>query len=199
LQSKQNRHCKANKSVIAKQTKPSLQSKQNRHCEQGVALRGNLNIRIILKTILTLISLFYAIQAQADCTFNITNYSDTPIMVKAGFYNGPEADGAVNIASSRIIKIKNILSCNSTSNIGFGVTYVNLVGGKSEGGWVYTPSTKMIRAIGQSRISKDMVSGTAPNGEKLVLFNNARPGSNSFDVSVEKAGRNISRQLGSMN
>ncbi|MCC2624883.1 MAG: hypothetical protein K0R14_756 [Burkholderiales bacterium] len=152
-----------------------------------------------MKTIATLLSFFYFLSVHADCIFNITNYSDTPISVKAGFYDGPESSGVVNVASSRIIKIKNVLSCNSTSAVGFGVTYINLVGGKSVGGWVYSPSIKMIRAIGQSRISKDMVSGVAPNGEKLVLYNNARPGSDSFDVSIEKAGRNISRQLGSMN
>ncbi len=153
---------------------------------------------ITLKITLVLLSFFYAIAAQADCTFNITNYSDVPIKVKAGFYNGPEADGEVNIASSRVIKIKNALSCNSMSNVGFGVTYINLVGGKSVGGWVYDPSVKMIRAIGLSRISKDMVSGVAPSGVKLTLFNNARPSSDSFDVRIEKANRNISLQMGSM-
>ena len=84
------------------------------------------------------------------------------------------------------------------SNIGFGVTYINLTSKLSEGGWVYLPFTKMIRGIGKSRGSQDMVSGVAPNGEKLVLFNNLKPNADSFDVRIEKAGRNISHQLGSM-
>jgi hypothetical protein len=135
----------------------------------------------------------------ADCTFNITNYSDVAVTVQAGYYGGGSDTATVPIASAKDIKIKNALNCNALSSIGFGVTYVNLVGKQSTGGWVYAPAAKMIRAIGPSAGSKDMVVGTAPNGEKLVLFNNTSPNSDSFDVRIEKANRNISRQFGSMN
>lgn len=137
--------------------------------------------------------------AWADCTFNITNYSDTPVVVAAGFYGGESAVISVEAVSNKSIKIKNNLHCNGTSNIGFGVTYVNLVTKLSEGGWVYAPSVNMIRGVGVATGSQDRVVGKAPNGEKLTLFNNASPNADSFDVRIEKANRNISRQLGSMN
>ncbi|MCC2644910.1 MAG: hypothetical protein K0R94_688 [Burkholderiales bacterium] len=153
----------------------------------------------MLKLVYIILIFFYASHVWSDCTFNITNYADTPLVVEAGFYKGPSTTATVGIASSKIIKIKNDLSCNAVSNTGLGVTYLKLVSKKSVGSWVYMPLAKMIQGIGQSRISQNTVAGIAPSGEQLVLFNNLRPGPDSFEVRVEKAGRNISRQLGSMN
>lgn len=160
---------------------------------------GMNNKGLKLRIIFLLIGAFTAVSVFADCTFNITNYSDTPVVFQAGFYKGESATETVGVASSKNIKIKNALSCNAMSAVGFGVTYINLITKKSEGGWVYVPAAKMIRGIGISTGSQDMVLGIAPNGEKLVLFNNTSPNSDSFDVRIEKAGRNISRQTSSMN
>lgn len=135
----------------------------------------------------------------ADCTFNITNYSDSQLGVEAGFYGGNSVTVDIDVASSKTVKVKNTLSCNAMSPVGFGVTYVNLVGKQSSGGWVYAPGSKMIRGVGRSSGSQDMVVGTSPNGGGLILFNNNNPSADSFDVRVEKASRNVSRQLGSMN
>ncbi|HLX53723.1 MAG TPA: hypothetical protein VKR58_07270 [Aquella sp.] len=152
-----------------------------------------------MKLVFILLNFFYTLSVWADCTFNVTNYSDTPVNITAGFFNGESSTATVGVASSGIIVIKNTLKCNAESNIGSGVTYINLVGGKSKGGWVYVPSPKaMIQGIGPSKGSRDMVSGLAPNGRELVLFSNTSPNIDSFDVRIQKAGRNISRQLGSM-
>jgi hypothetical protein len=152
-----------------------------------------------VRSVLILLNFFCILSAWADCTFNVTNYSDTPVDFTAGFFNGESATARVGVASSKIVIVKNTLKCNATSNVGLGVTYINLVGGKSEGGWVYVPSPKaMIRGNGPTNGSRDMVAGVAPNGRKLVLFSNTSPNVDSFDVRIQKAGRNISRQLGSM-
>lgn len=152
-----------------------------------------------MKPILILLSIFYVLAAWANCTFNVTNYSDSLVNIKAGFFNGESSTATVGIASSKNIVIKNTLKCNATSNIGSGITYINLVGGKSKGGWVYVPYPKsLIQGIGPSKGSRDMVAGVAPNGRELVLFSNTSPNVDSFDVRIQKAGRNISRQLGSM-
>jgi len=152
-----------------------------------------------LKSVLILLSIFYALPSWSDCTFNVTNYSDTQVNITAGFFNGESSTTTVGVASSKNIIIKNTLKCNAESNIGSGVTYINLVGGKSKGGWVYVPSPKaLIQGIGPSKGSRDMVAGVSPNGRELVLFSNTSPNVDSFDVRIQKAGRNISRQLGSM-
>lgn len=151
-----------------------------------------------MKLALVLLNFFYVLYAWSDCEFNITNYSNTKVKVEAGFYKGQKSTDTVGIASSRVIMVKSPLKCDAISDVGLGITYVNLVSGKSNGGWVYVPSAKLIRATGPSRLSRDSAFGIAPNGEKLVLSNNGKPDSDTFKVSIEKAGRNISRQLGSM-
>lgn len=135
----------------------------------------------------------------ADCTFKVTNYSDMPVSVEAGFYGGSSIKFSIGIASSQVAKIKNSLLCNAVSPSGTGVTYINLIDKQSRGGWVYLPTSNMIRAIGASFGSQDYVMGIAPSGTKLVLFNNMKPGTDWFEVRIEKASRNVSRQLGSMN
>lgn len=151
-----------------------------------------------MRILFILISCFFVTTVWADCTFHITNYSDTPLVFEAGFYNGENARATVAAAGSRNVKVKNALVCNDMSLVGLGITYINLITKQSQGGWVYVPAANMIRGVGRSAGNQNMVVGIAPNGEKLELFNNTRPNSDSFDVRVEKAGRNISRQLGSM-
>ena len=60
----------------------------------------------MFKIIFFLLNFFYAIFAWSDCTFNITNYSDTPVVVEGGFYAGQKFTATVPIASSKIIKNK---------------------------------------------------------------------------------------------
>jgi hypothetical protein len=149
--------------------------------------------------LILLIIFFFTTLVRADCTFNITNYSDTIIAVKAGFYKQESSVVTIDIASSKIFKVKSVFKCNTISPLGFGMTYIDLITQKSQGGWRYDPVANMIRGVGYSNGSQDMVFATAPNGENLVLFNNNSPNADSFDVRIEKAQRNISRQIGSIN
>jgi hypothetical protein len=134
----------------------------------------------------------------ADCNFIINNYSDTPLTTTIGFYTGDSKTVSVPGSGSREIQIKSDLQCNSASVAGLGQTYINLEGGKSKGNWVYSPESKMIRAVGMSFSDSRGVVGIAPDGTKLILFNKYNPSDDKFEVAIEKANRNISLQLSSM-
>jgi hypothetical protein len=145
-----------------------------------------------------IIFMLFMVHSWADCTFIVTNYSDTPVMVQAGFYAGESTTFTVDVASANTARIKNKLSCDGVSPAGLGITYVTLVGKQSSGGWVYAGQPKMIRAVGASHGNQNFVFGRSPSGTKLALFNNTRPKVETFEVRIEKANRNISQQFGSM-
>ena len=134
----------------------------------------------------------------ANCSFIINNYSDTPLNVTVGFYNGDSKNGSVPGTGQTVIKIKSDLQCNSASPAGLGLTYINLEGKKSEGGWIYVPESKMIRGIGKSFSDSRGVVGIAPDGTKLILLHKYNPSDDKFEVAIEKASRNISLQMSSM-
>lgn len=138
--------------------------------------------------------------ANADCMFHIVNNSSWTIYAEAGFYSQPTKSVLLMIptARSKYVSIKSDLSCLSSNSAGMGAAYINLVNGQSVGGWVYSPSTSMIRASGASNNSSDGVVGLTTTGNKLFLRNNYKPDPNLFEVTVQSAQRNISRQLGSM-
>ena len=139
----------------------------------------------------------------ANCNFIINNYSDTPLNVTVGFYHDKnKTDGGktetIPGTGAKNIQIKSDLQCNSKLDAGIGMTYINLVGKKSEGGWVYSPDSEMIRAMGKSFSDTRGVVGIAPDGTKLILFHKYHPADDKFEVAIEKASRNISLQIASM-
>jgi hypothetical protein len=149
--------------------------------------------------LLFLLSLTLSSAVLANCNFIVNNYSDATVNIEAGFYNGKTSKAKVAAAASTVIPIKADLDCKSVSAAGFGITFINLIDGKSQGGWLYQPDGNLIRATGKSYTNSDGVVGQAPGGEKIVLMNNPKPQDEKFEVSIEKASRNISRQVSSMN
>lgn len=134
--------------------------------------------------------------ALADCEFIVSNYSDQSINLEAGFLGSKSTKFMVRNSSQNSVLIKNDATCDGELSHG---AYINLVGEKSKGGWVYVSNAKMYRAVGRAIGSDSGVEGLSPNGTRLILYNNYAPKSNTFEVRVGKADRNISRQFGSMN
>ncbi|MFN7094481.1 MAG: hypothetical protein ACK4M7_03870 [Burkholderiales bacterium] len=137
----------------------------------------------------------------ADCTFQVTNYSQVAINIEAGFFTQPKKKIYFTIpaAQTKHATIKSAIKCDELTLTGLGVSYISLVSQKSSGGWVYSPSSAMIRAVGYSTMGSRGVIGLAPNGAQLFLYNNYKPKPATFAVVVENAQRNVSRQLGSIN
>lgn len=158
-----------------------------------------MKIKLFLIKVIPVVLVLTMGRAFADCEFIVNNYGSTDINVEAGFYSGKSNKFTVRVAGQNSVKIKSDYSCDSKSNAGFGVVYINLIGGKSKGGWIYSPEANMFRGVGVSIGNNEGVKGLAPNGSNLILYNNYTPKSNIFEVKVEKADRNISRQFGSMN
>lgn len=134
----------------------------------------------------------------ADCTFIVTNNSTQPLNVEAGFFNKNKINFLVPAAGVVQEEIKSDLKCTEVTPSGLGLTYVNLVGDKSQGGWVYAPESKMIHANGDKASSSDGRIGSAPNGLLIFLSNNYKPKNDVFSVEIKNVKRNVSRQLGSM-
>lgn len=135
----------------------------------------------------------------ADCIFNVTNNSTVAVTLEAGFFNKNKILINLDPSISSYQSVKSDLTCFDIASSGVGQSYVNLVGGKSSGGWVYDPAGKMIRATGGYITSAQGRIGTTSNGYKVLLLNNARPKNDVFEVSIKNIKRNVSRQLGSSN
>jgi hypothetical protein len=133
----------------------------------------------------------------ADCIFTVTNNSTQTVMVEAGFFNQKKTAFSILPASVANQVVKSDLTCLDVTKAGLGVSYINLVSGKSSGGWVYAPATKMIRAVGSQIVSADGRIGNTPNGLEVFLSNNAKPTGGTFEVEIKNIKRNVSRQLGS--
>ncbi len=134
----------------------------------------------------------------ADCNFVVTNNSATPVTVEAGFFNNSKITFSVPEATVMVKLIKSNYNCTEVTQSSLGITFVNLVGNKSSGGWVYDPASKMIRANGYKAASSSGRIGNAPNGLQIFLANNTRPQKDDFRVEIKNIERNVSRQLGSM-
>ncbi len=136
----------------------------------------------------------------ADCAFEVTNYSSEIIKVKVGFWGHEFKSTEFEIPNtgSRVVKLKSHYDCLSHAGSGLGVAYINLIGGKSQGGWVYSPDSSTIKAIGQSVPMSFGSYGLSPNGHGLVLKNNYKPQSEKFAVVIKDSDRNLSK-IGSMN
>lgn len=123
----------------------------------------------------------------ADCLFRVINYSLYPIQVQAGFFGGESASLHVSNSGINSILLKSDFKCIANSVNGDGVVYVNLVGGKSSGGWRYVPQNAMIRAMGVYTKSNGFVMGTNPTGVNVSLISNYKPESEVFEVQVNPA------------
>jgi hypothetical protein len=106
----------------------------------------------------------------ADCEFQLVNYSSEVIKAEAGFHKHNNAVAIFEIPKlqTKIVLIKSIALCNDIEPSGLGTAYINLVGGKSKGGFVYSPQNNRISAVGISSSRADGVFGYAPNGNTLV-------------------------------
>ncbi len=131
----------------------------------------------------------------ADCEFQVVNYSSEVIKVEAGFHkhNNPIITFEVPKVQTKVALVKSIALCNDIEPSGLGTAYVRLVGGKSKGGFIYSPQNNRISAIGISSSRVDGVFGYAPNGNTLWLQNNYKPKSDIFQVVISKADRNTSK------
>lgn len=137
----------------------------------------------------------------ADCNFLLSNYSSETLIAKAGFYHSESSETfTIQPAQTRGVLVKSPLSCNSSSPSGLGVTYINLIQGKSNGGWVYILSDKnIIRATGQLSDNQNKTFATSPNGTTIILNSNPNPSADKFSVVVEKAIYSVSKQKSSLN
>ena len=136
--------------------------------------------------------------SQANCKFIITNNSNFVIKAEAGFYGGNKQTLTVDNATTKSIMVKSQWACTTTSPAGLGMAYIKLVGGKSAGGWVYSPTSSIFRAMG-NYLSSEASLGIAPNGNKLALMHNYKPEAEEFAVSIKQADRNNSSKIGSAN
>lgn len=134
----------------------------------------------------------------ADCEFMVTNNSKESLTVEVGFFNKNKTTFSVQQAMTNNVVLKNDDSCRGVTQAGLGMTYINLIGGQSVGGWVYEPVANMFKAIGVGAVAPDGRIGISPKGNKLFLLNTGSPADNQFVVQIKSADRNISRQFGSM-
>lgn len=155
-------------------------------------------ISLSCKRIAQCVAIFLSNYSFADCTFIINNYTDTKVIAEVGFSNHINTQLQVSPASANNTLVKSTYNCKSTSPAGLGLAYITLITKQSHGGWIYIPQSSTIRALGKSSFNAEWVVGTSPLGTKLILFNNSKTSDNLFEVKIELAGRNISRQLGSM-
>ena len=146
-----------------------------------------------------LISIIFFRFVYADCSFVVTNNSSEDITVEAGFFGKGNTVFTVEGAMSKSAILKSNFKCNNVDRSGLGIAYINLIGGRSKGGWVYDPLAGMIRANGRMSKSADGRIGVAKNGSYLFLLNTINPESDQFVVQIKNISRNISRQFGSMN
>lgn len=135
----------------------------------------------------------------ADCDFFVINNSSQPISVEAGYFGeNNKVIFTIDQATSKNVIIKSDLKCDYVTRSGLGMTYINLIDGKSTGGWVYDPLAGIIRANGIGSKDANGRIGIAKNGIYLFLLNTINPASGHFVVQIKNPSRNISRQLGSM-
>ncbi len=123
----------------------------------------------------------------ADCLFRVSNQSLYPVKVRVGFYNAESTDFLVSNQMVKAVNVKSANNCYSTSLSGMGLAYITLIGGRSSGGWVFSPQSNMIRAVGPSHKSQDSVIGSEINGKKISLISNYKPESDTFSVMLMPA------------
>ena len=135
----------------------------------------------------------------ADCTFQVVNDSLTPINVEAGYYNADKTKVTFKVMPATAVErlVKNDFKCNEINKSGLGITYVNLVGGASVGGWVFDPNISQIRAVGASATQTGAI-GRAPGGVSIYLAGTRNPEVDRFIVMI-KSVQSSSRQNASMN
>ncbi len=134
----------------------------------------------------------------ADCAFNVVNNSSFPIQVEAGFYNSVKTKAIFTISPAASVEslVKSDYKCNEVSQSGLGLTYINLIGGNSLGGWIFDPKLNQIRAVGDSNTQVGAF-GKSSNGSKIYLSNTVRTSPDSFTVII-KSVQSIARQNASM-
>lgn len=135
----------------------------------------------------------------ANCLFRVSNYSLSAIKVKVGFYHGESKQLTVGNSEINSVLIEGNNNCTSQSIDGSGIAYVDLIGGKSNGGWRYLPQSGMIRAISKPVKSSGFVIGTDANGNNVSLFNNYKIESGVFDVQIRPSQFRDSKSAGSSN
>lgn len=131
----------------------------------------------------------------ADCKFEVFNYSNEVITAEVGIRKHDNAIARLVIPRvlSKAVLIKSDASCTEIDPSGVGMAYINLIGGKSKGGWIYSPQNNRISAIGASSSSAEGAFGYSANGSVLWLQNNYKPKSDVFQVVISKADRNTSK------
>lgn len=149
-----------------------------------------------MKYLILLISAFSVFNVYADCKFVVVNDTLVPIKVEAGYFRGTSESFDIPNAAMRTITIKSDKACGEI-NSAHNLTYINMVGGQSEGGWVYDSKDAKIRAVGEMRNSTS-VTGRAPDGREVMLITSEKPSVETFSVKV-KTARSTSRQNASLN
>ena len=143
-------------------------------------------------------SIIYRI-GYADCIFRVNNNSRQTLVVRSGLFHQNYLDWKIAPSTSNSVVLKGNWSCFTQDEAGLGLAYINLITDKSTGGWVYDPTTNVIRAWGNAEGSVTGNIGKSPNGTLLLLNHNVTPNRSLFVVQVNNASRNISRQFGSSN
>ncbi|MCE2706598.1 MAG: hypothetical protein LW807_05920 [Proteobacteria bacterium] len=134
----------------------------------------------------------------ADCLFKISNYSDYSVTIEVGFYKAESKSLVIPNSSNRTIMINSDYNCLSSNLSGNGLSYINLIGGKSIGGWRYIPQSNMLRAMGNSAKSENYVMGCNFDGNILMLMNNYKPESHVLSVMIKPSQFRVSK-MGSSN
>ena len=134
----------------------------------------------------------------ADCTFSVINDSMIPVTVEAGYFKADKTKATFTIQSGslREVTIKNDFKCNETNQAGLGMTYINLVGDTSIGGWVFDPVNDQLKANGMSS-TDDGATGQTATGKTVFLANTSGTSPDHFIVRI-KTVKSTARQNASM-
>lgn len=135
--------------------------------------------------------------ANADCMFKIINYSDSPITVKFGFYNGQPMTVLAKPADTTIETVTNNYQCNSQAPNGLGVTYLTFPNDPDQGGVNYIPAAQHANLMGKFTGTTDGREVKSDNGTPLWLtVTDLSIKDDVFEVKLNFTGRPNSRSAG---
>ncbi|MEN9945996.1 MAG: hypothetical protein RLZZ293_382 [Pseudomonadota bacterium] len=95
---------------------------------------------IRLLVALGLINLTYA-----DCNFSVVNYTNYPISVTMGWYQGVESTVTVKPVSTMQLTLKSINNCTSSSAFGSGLAYLKFPADPQQTRINYIPEQNSLR------------------------------------------------------
>jgi hypothetical protein len=133
----------------------------------------------------------------ADCTFEITNYTNSTFSIAYGFY-GTKAQEST-IIKPAILTTKQISSsyqCNSVNNLGDGVAYIKFIKDQNNTSAIYSATNQAITLLGNSNGSPWGRELIADNKQHLWLSRDSTTVSDHFALKISFVQRPNSKSAG---